>query len=266
MDVMENVVDKCGFETSDLQKKLIPMLKWFHEFCVEHQLKYYALGGTMLGIARHQGFIPWDDDIDLGMPRNDYNRFIELCKGKRFGDYCLETIDTDNNDFFYGYSKIYDVTTTLVESARVDIKRGIYLDLFPLDGLSDSKEEAINYFNSIYRRYQFLLSRTCSYNKKRAFYKNLAVAIARLIPNCVIDNKKLMRSIDDLCRRRDFDSYKYVANILGNWGTREIVLRSSLGNPVLYQFENIMVYGVEKYSLSLPSVGESHLKTRCMKK
>ncbi len=247
MGDIENVVIECGDEMSDLQKKLIPMLKWFHEFCVEHQLKYYALGGTMLGIARHQGFIPWDDDIDVGMPRKDYNKFIELCKDQRFEDYCLETIDTEKDDFYYGYSKIYDVTTTLVERTKTNIKRGIYLDLFPLDGLGDTREEAEKEFYPIFMKYQFLLSRTCAYSKKRAFYKNVAITMARIIPNCIINNKKLMISIDKMCQKKDYNSCEYVGNILGNWGKKEIVPRSVLGEPTLYQFENILVYGAEKY-------------------
>ena len=59
---------------TDLQKKLLDMFSWFHGFCVENGLRYYAMGGTALGAVRHNGFIPWDDDIDVGMPRNDYEK------------------------------------------------------------------------------------------------------------------------------------------------------------------------------------------------
>lgn len=64
--------------TDLLKKKLTEMLGWFHEFCVTHGLRYYALSGTMLGAVRHGGFIPWDDDIDVGMPRRDFERLSEL--------------------------------------------------------------------------------------------------------------------------------------------------------------------------------------------
>ena len=74
-----------------LQQSLLDMLKWFHGFCVDHELKYYLLYGTMLGAARHQGFIPWDDDVDVGMPRKDYERLCSILGDKKDSHYMLET-------------------------------------------------------------------------------------------------------------------------------------------------------------------------------
>ena len=67
---------------TELQERLLRLLKWYHEFCVANDLKYYAIGGTALGAVRHGGFIPWDDDVDVGMPRPDYERFKELANEK----------------------------------------------------------------------------------------------------------------------------------------------------------------------------------------
>ena len=85
---------------TQLQTKLLPMLEWFHDFCNKNNLRYYLLGGTMLGAARHQGFIPWDDDIDVGMPRKDYELFIKLTNGQKFGSYIVESINTNATDFY----------------------------------------------------------------------------------------------------------------------------------------------------------------------
>lgn len=239
---------------SELQSKLLDMQKWFHKFCVQNNLRYYALGGTVLGAVRHKGFIPWDDDIDIGMPRSDYDRFLELCKGKRFGKYCVESIDTTAEDYFYGYSKVYDTSTTLVELNRVNVKRGIYIDLFPLDGVGMCESDIKKVFPKIQRRYLLLVARTCALNKRRALYKNLIAIFARLIPNCIINNKKLLVEIDGLCRKESYDRCNIVGNLLGNWGVREVMPKKYLGNPTIYTFEDSVIYGPENYEAYLTSL------------
>ena len=241
-------------ELTELQKRLLPMLDWYHNFCEANNLRYYLLGGTMLGAARHQGFIPWDDDLDVGMPRNDYERFLELTKQKKFGDYIVEGINTEKIDFFYGYTKIYDTKSTLIENTRYQIKRGIYIDLFPLDGVADKKNEIPVCFKPIFNRYQLLLARTCAIREGRKWYKNLAIYTARLIPELILDNKKLMLSIDEMCKRRSFEKSLYVGNLYGNWGDKEIVKKSVMGEPTLYRFENLEVYGVSDYDGYLSSL------------
>ena len=80
-----------------MQLMLTDMLKVFHDFCLEHSLRYYAVGGTALGVARHQGFIPWDDDLDVGMPRPDYERFVELFNKENINKrYLLESDKSDD--------------------------------------------------------------------------------------------------------------------------------------------------------------------------
>ena len=129
-------------QPNEMQTKLINMLKWYHEFCVTHKLRYYIVGGTMLGAVRHEGFIPWDDDIDVGMPREDYNRFLEICKGIQAHQYIVEAPTEENPEFKYLYAKIYDTTTTLVENVRNPINRGVFIDVFPLDGIGATEEDA----------------------------------------------------------------------------------------------------------------------------
>lgn len=231
---------------SPLQAKLLDMLKWFHAFCEQHQLRYYALGGTMLGAARHQGFIPWDDDVDVGMPRKDYQRLQQLLKNQT-GRYILEYPGM-KEDYFYPFSKLYDTTTTLVENTKNHLKRGIYLDIFPLDGLGNSLEEARHRYKPISKRLNLLLSRTTGIRKGRHWAKNLAVLLARMIPNFLLGNKQLLRNIDTLCQKYDFDTCSYGGNFLGAWRFKEIMPRAVMGTPTLYTFEDMQVYGAQDYN------------------
>lgn len=230
---------------TELQSRLLEMLKWYHAFCRKHDLQYYALGGTMLGAARHQGFIPWDDDIDVGMPRADYDRFLSLMKEEDTGCFRAESPDDGRRDFIYGYAKLYDTRTTLIEKARRNVKRGIYMDIFPLDGAGQSEEDARTVFDPVFRKYQMVVAKTCALSGRRSWYKNAAVIAARMIPDCVVSPAKLVAEIQTLCRTYDFHQSAYVGNFLGNWGFRETMPRACMGTPALYPFEDARIYGAE---------------------
>lgn len=230
-----------------LKGKLLEMIKWFHGFCVENSLRYYVLGGTMLGAVRHKGFIPWDDDIDVGMPRKDYEKLAYLMGKQVCGIYVIETPTSEDKGFLYTFSKIYDTTTTLVENTRIPLRRGIYIDVFPLDGLGSSLKESKKKYHKIDLYFKLLLTRATGIRKGRNPLKNLAVATVGLIPGFLINNKKLQRFIDKLCKENDYDECLYGGNLLGAWRFKEVMESRIMGTPVLYPFEDIMVYGAEYY-------------------
>ncbi len=240
--------------SAQLRTVLLEMLSWFHNFCEENGLRYFAVGGTLLGAVRHKGLIPWDDDIDLGMPRADYERLEQLIGNRKNGRYYFETPNSNRKGYYYTYGKLFDTETTLVENLRDKLPMGVYLDIFPFDGLGDTKEDAVNHFNKIRKQQNLLATRVSGFRKGRAFYKNAAVAVARLIPSFLFDDKKLLHKIDAMCRTKDFETSKFVANINGNWGLKEITTREIVGTPTLYDFEDIKIYGIEDYDAYLKGV------------
>lgn len=231
---------------SPIQEKLLGMLGWFHDYCVNNGIKYYAVGGTMIGAMRHRGFIPWDDDIDVAVPRKDYMKLINSFTQEMDG-YILESPQSGNRDFLYSYAKLYDTKTTLVEKTRISCKRGVYIDVFPLDGIGNTLEEAQKSFRKFDRKNMLLMTRTCAIRNDRRWYKNLSIIAARVIPSFVFNDKKLSLYVDNIAATINDDNSLYVANLMGAYRDKEIMLREYFGRPTLYSFENINIYGPEKY-------------------
>lgn len=243
-------------ELSEMQSMMLDMIKWFHSFCQKNNIKYYVVGGTMLGAVRHHGFIPWDDDIDVGIPRKDYERLINDKKLllEREQRYTIESYKDKNEDFEYMYAKVYDTHTTLVENGRHPIKRGIFIDIFPLDGIGTSIEDALSNYSPIQKRINLLMARICEFRKGRKPLKNVAIILSRAIPSFIMNNKKMIYKINELCASREFDSSVFVGNLLGNWGKKEIMPRDFFGDPTLYKFEDTEVYGPELFDEYLTNV------------
>lgn len=231
---------------TELQSRLLDMFQWFHEVCEDNNLRYYAIGGTALGTMRHKGFIPWDDDVDVGMPRADYEKLEQLLCEEPNERYFLETPRTEAADYFYPFSKIYDTQTTLVENTRMKIRRGIYLDVFPLDGIGESEEESKRNYKPLHWKYNLLLTRVTGIREGRSKLKNAAVKIARVIPYAILDNKKLLLSLEQDCKKYDFDKCTWVGNLMGAYRYTELVPKEYFGKPTLYEFEGHMVYGLQR--------------------
>ncbi len=238
---------------TELQSRLLEMLEIFHRLCVEAGLSYYVLGGTALGAERHNGFIPWDDDVDVGLPRPDYERLKELTQARDMGVYRFE-YPGEEKDFVYPYGKMYDTRTTLIENTRYQTKRGIYIDIFPLDGLGDNEENSLAHFRKIDRLVNLLCCKTCGIREGRKLYKNLAIRVIRCVPDGLLSAKKLALSIEAQSKKYAYEESQYVANCVGNWHEREIVRREWLGTPRLGKFQGIDVLCPENADAYLTAI------------
>lgn len=122
----------------DIQKVSLDILKDVHNFCVSNNIKYSLAYGTLIGAVRHKGFIPWDDDIDIIMPRADYDIFCEVYKSPYYEI-------AHPKDSYICFTRVYDKKNTtsiqLVPWINSNIKTGVWIDIFPIDSISDNEDE-----------------------------------------------------------------------------------------------------------------------------
>lgn len=139
---MEN---KQKLSLSEIQNSLLFILCFIDDFCKKNGIMYMLDYGTLLGAVRHKGFIPWDDDIDISMPRKDYNKFCKLFSSNNNARFKLFNYETQNSNASQMFSKVVDTSYSVNE---LHLKRqdnyGLFVDVFPLDFVSNNRIKRFN--------------------------------------------------------------------------------------------------------------------------
>ena len=150
LDIPENFYrgeEKCGYYVSPEMKKVwaveLDLIAEFARVCEKHNIKWYMDGGTLLGAVRHKGFIPWDDDVDVILMRDDYEKLLKIADEEFKYPYYFNTKHFE--------AKLHNETTTMIEwfsnslmkaGVKLNFSQGIFIDIFPLDNLPNDKEKA----------------------------------------------------------------------------------------------------------------------------
>ncbi|MEI7744920.1 MAG: LicD family protein [Chloroflexota bacterium] len=195
----------------DVQRIELELLRVFARRCEEASLRWYVLGGTLLGAARHGGFIPWDDDIDIGMPRPDYERLAGLWTSAPEPGTAWES-GRSNRSFPFLYGKLARTDTKVVETAlaHLPIRHAVAIDVFPLDGAPGP------WFGRRLHALAFKLAATTFGARiRRSGPRRFAAYPFRLVPRGLAD-----ALVDRLVRRFPFDASPYAVNGGGAWGYR----------------------------------------------
>ena len=235
-----------------LQLVELELLKKFQETAEKHNIKYFALGGTLLGAVRHKGFIPWDDDIDIGIPREDYERFIRICQTEKM-PFELHTFRNDSNHYRY-FSRIEDPTVKIRRTDNtVEEISSAWIDVFPLDGMPNGElMRKLHKFHVLYRRAMYKLS--CfslgvNVNKKnRPLSERIIVKIGLILPvEKFLSTKNQLVKLDKTLKKYPYRKSHYLVNAMGAYKFNEMFHKKYYGKGKLYRFEDITIMGPIDY-------------------
>ncbi|WP_418810234.1 LicD family protein [Paraprevotella xylaniphila] len=220
--------------------------------CEKYGLRYYMLGGTMLGAIRHKGFIPWDDDMDLGMPRKDYERFLEVAPKELPSMMKIINYKTDK-DYHYYITRIQDLETKVVET-RYEHEGGetcASIDLFPLDGSPNNfLLRKMFYFRVMAHRAMMALhyKNGIDPDRKRGIWERLAISLLTMLPTeKMFDAYRQKQKIDYILKKYDMATSKVSGNIMGAYRIKEMVPTEWYGDGAFYSFENLKLHGLKEY-------------------
>ncbi len=203
-----------------LREVQIDLLDNIVAICDKYNLKYFLVGGTCLGAIRHKGFIPWDDDIDISLPRPDYDKLCELAPKELPEHIIFDTHDTNKN-YPYMFTKLKN-KNTIFESktlTKLNLNKGIFIDIFALDGVPDDRKKAIKHFKKVNRLKYIYMS---SVHITHSFKVKVITWILRVI-KFILGKKRLSKMMKKTLCKYTFEESNNVANYLGEWYLKEIV-------------------------------------------
>lgn len=220
---------------NEIKQVELEILLEFDAFCRKNHLTYSLCGGTLLGAIRHHGFIPWDDDIDVCMPRMDYERLIEIYSNEN-QQYCLRTEKLAN--FTAPFAKLVDTSTRInLQFTSDDNNSQLWIDIFPVDGLPELLDEVKDIYKKcdFYRRI-FLITDAKLGEGKNAFHKYIKYILKPL--SLLYGKKRCVKKIEQIAQKYQYEQCKYVGAITwGLYGAGERMLKSEFEKQVMVEFE-----------------------------
>ena len=240
----------------ELQLTELSILKATLDVLQQNQVPYFALGGTMLGAVRHKGFVPWDDDIDIGIPREHYDRLPELCK--QLPEHLeLVSYQTDSSYPYY-ITRIID-RSILVRSDRTEAEEltPAWIDVFPLDGLPNQKvlrkihEKAILFTRMLFQISRFDEVVNTKRTNRPASEKAIIWCAKQFRLEKLLSKERAFRALDRTLKRAAYASSNYNVNAMGAYKLREAFDKKVFCDGALYDFEDIRIRGPVDYEAYL---------------
>ena len=255
----------CGSEISveELRNSQLEMLKVFVDFCEKNDVRYYLAGGTLLGAVRHKGFIPWDDDIDVSVPRPDCEKMQRISKG-RLGKYVLQKPDA-SCPYHAESWRMYDTSVVIESSLGGTSKKPVYIhafiDIFPIEGLPDSIQETKKHYQKLLPDRKLINCTMGSLWYGKTFKSKLFHLTMRPVAK-LIGYKRLYNNIQKEVKKYSFDDSRYIGVMTAPVHTlEERMVKSEYVPQVKVIFENMELNAPQNYDTYLTQLyGENYME------
>ena len=237
---MKNFNEECRqLSLQEIKETELNILLEFQKICKENDLTFYLCGGSLLGAIRHKGFIPWDDDIDICMPRPEYDNLAELVKNNKLNkpDW-LDIVCYENGTSRFPFIKILDkrfvVRNTYFKECDYD---NIWVDLLPVDGLPDAPEEVESLYKKMFKYRKMVQMKYIRPFKAKSFSKLISKPFLYLIAH-IINTDRYNKQIIELAKANSFDNSKNVGIVTeGLYKEREAIPREAYLKSIDVEFE-----------------------------
>lgn len=244
-------------QISELHRIELNTLKKFVNICEKHHIKYFLIGGSLLGAIRHNGFIPWDDDVDIGMRRDEYDRFSSIAPALLQNEhYFIQTADTDPN-FAFSYMKMIDTDTYIEERNNVnDARKGVFVDIFPFDKVPRQPEIR----RAVYSRSRYFDTRILlrlGYNIiKTPFRKDPETNDL----NHYMSVAKLKEKRENIMRLYNMEPFHHYKNYASQYAyDKEVLNQAEISELITHPFEDIQVKIPEAYDRILTRMYDDYM-------
>ena len=234
----------------------------FDNLCKANDWRYSMGGGTLIGAVRHKGFIPWDDDIDVLMPRPDYDAMINNSNEQ---EYEFNVINYETTEGFnMPFCKISD-PNTIIEDEAIDLsdyKLGVHIDVFPIDGLGNTYEDAVKQYNRTTFQRELLNARTWKkfFRSKTHSIWIEPIRLGMFLISRFVSSKALLTAIDKENRKVMFDEAEYCCCNCGAYRQKEIFPRKIYNEFCDMEFEDKVFRGFTNYVIYLTQIFGDYMK------
>ena len=243
-------------ERTQIQEIIWQIMREIMPVMEKYNLKYFMLGGTLLGAVRHGGFIPWDDDIDIGIARENYDKFLEIIP-KELPSYLKLHTYWDDSYHHYYFSRIVDTRHELKRTgSTIERIEDVSIDIFPLDGMpNNALLRKVHMMRLLYARMRYHMATFNRVNlnrPNRPISERIIIIIVKVTGlGTHSDARQWLDNIDVLLRKYSIEDSNWIVNFMGQYKFKEMFPKEWYGKGKMYDFEDVQLMGPENYDAIL---------------